>query len=256
MRQITKTIAAVLIILGHVVAALALKLVVRNRRQLRGLYLSLAHRNCRRLLAVMGIRVEIAGREHLRPGQNYFMVSNHMSYLDAVMMAALRPAGFVTSMEMKEAPVLGLLTEVGGCLYVERRSRDNLSQEIGEIEEALRQRFNVVVFPEATSTDGTKVLPFKRPLFAAAARAGVPVLPMVVEYVDIDGRPVTPENRDTVCWYGKMSFAPHFVGIMRHRRIRARLKILPEIPITADSNRDNLMEAAYERISSNYQPIS
>ena len=206
-------------------------------------------------MKALDVELEITGEEHARTSPNFMIVANHMSYLDGVIMAAFRQGAFVTSMEMRAAPVLGIITELGGCLYVERRSKENIHNEISEIEEALKTGFNVIIFPEATSTNGAKVLPFKRPLFAAAAKAQVPVLPVVIEYESIDGVPVTAGNRDTLCWYGKMDFAPHFLQLTRHRRIRVRLKVLPPISVGPGATRDALMDEAYLRISSHYQPI-
>jgi 1-acyl-sn-glycerol-3-phosphate acyltransferase len=113
-----------------------------------------------------------------------------------------------------------------------------------------------VVFPEATSTDGEHVKPFKRPLFAAAAKAVVPVLPVVIQYEEIDGRPVTRANRDYLCWYGDMGFGGHFIKLAMRKKIRIRIKVLPEIPVTPDSTRDILMEEAHQRIVAHYRPIT
>lgn len=190
-----------------------------------------------------------------RPGQNYLIVANHMSYLDVIFLASWRPAAFITSMEMKRTPFLGQITDMGGCLYVERRSKENIHNEIGEIEEALKRGFDVVVFPEATSTDGSALRSFKRPLFAAALRAGVPILPVVIQYEYLDGQPVTRANRDALCWYGDMDFASHFFNLMRHRRIDVRLTVLPEIPVKPESTRDTLMDQAFNEINGRYRPI-
>ena len=96
---------------------------------------------------------------------NYLIVSNHLSYLDVLAMISVLNTRFVTSMEVKHAAGLGWITDQAGCLYVERRSRKNLKTEINEISKALEGGFYVVVFPEATSTNGDGVLRFKRPLF-------------------------------------------------------------------------------------------
>lgn len=256
MRQLWKTLVVSAVIVSHVVYTLIARLFVKDPQQLRALYLRTVRKNARTILNVMGVQVQVDGSENLRSGQNYLMVANHMSYLDALIMAAHESAAFVTSIEMKETPVLGILTEVGGCLYVERRSKENIHNEIAEIEEALRVGFHIVIYPEATSTNGEQLRPFKRPLFLAAVNTKKPVLPVVIQYEEIDGEKVTRANRDTVCWYGKMSFGPHFFGLMGVDCIRVRLKVLPEIPITSESTRDTLMEAAFEKISSNYQPIA
>jgi 1-acyl-sn-glycerol-3-phosphate acyltransferase len=138
---------------------------------------------------------------------------------------------------------------------VERRNKQNIKGEIGEITKALQDGFSVVVFAEATSTNGSSVLPFKRSLLAAAVESKTPVLPICVQYEEIDGEKVTAKNRDKLCWYGTMDFAPHFLELAGLNQIKVRVKILEEIPIEAETTRDTLVDKAYAAVSSNYTPI-
>ena len=243
------------IILWHLFSSWIARPFIRDPKRLRAFYLWKVHVGARWLQRALGMKMVVEGRENLKPGHNYLIVANHLGYLDAVLMSGFLECAYVTSVEMKNTPLLGQIVELGGCLFVERRSKDNIKNEIGEIEEALRQGFHVTVFPEATSTEGEAVRPFKRPLFAAAANAPRPVLPMVIQFHSIDGEPVTKANRDAVCWYGDMTFGRHFLKLTSIREITVKLKILPEIPVTKDSTRDTLMEEAYRRIVSAYEPI-
>lgn len=254
MKKIAKTLAVFFILVGYTLFALVARLFMSEQSR-RRFYLRQVHKHSRSILDIMGVEIEIIGQENYRAKQNYFVVSNHMSYLDALIMASIRPMCFVTSMEMREATGLGLLTEVGGCLYVERRSKENIHGEINEIVEALQDGLDVVVFPEATSTNGEKILPFKRALLSAAVGAQKPLLPMVIQYESLDGAAFTTQNRDALCWYGSMDFLPHFLNLMKYKSIRIRVSILPEIAVTKDSTRDTLVEQAFECIVKNYKPI-
>lgn len=255
MRRALKTLLLVALLVGHTLCGLCVRFFVRGRLAFLRICIREVSKHSRWALRIFGVEVVVENAHLAREGQNYFIVSNHMSYLDVLPIAAFRKSAFVTSMEMKEDPLLGPITEVGGCLYVERRSKENILNEIGEIEMALRNGLNVVVFPEATSTDGSSLRPFKRPLFAAAARAQIPVLPIVIHYEQIDGEPVTTANRDSLCWYGTMPFGPHFLGLMNFHHVRIRLEILPEIATHADSSRDTLMDAAEAAIRARFRPI-
>lgn len=246
---------AIGIIVWHIVTSWTVRLFLRDPLRLRRYLLRTVALHGKWLLRVLDIEVILENDSRAQPEKNYFIVANHMSYLDAPILAAFRPGAFVTSMEMRAVPVLGLITELGGCLYVERRSREKIQNEISSIETALKQGFNVIVFPEATSTNGEKVLQFKRPLFAAAIKTGTPVLPIVIQYESINGVPVTVANRDSLCWYGDMSFGPHFIGLLAQKKIKVRIKILPEIPVTENSCRDRLMDASFALVTKNYQPI-
>lgn len=115
------------------------------------------------VLKIMGFKIHLDG--NLNTGRNCLIVSNHLSYIDILIFSSLFKSLFVTSVEMKNTPFLGFVTRLGGCLYVERRSRANLKNEILELTNALLQGFNIGIFPEATSTNGEMVLPFKSPLY-------------------------------------------------------------------------------------------
>jgi 1-acyl-sn-glycerol-3-phosphate acyltransferase len=242
------------IILRHIFLGLFAKLFIRDKKALRTYFVNLVTRHSRWALKVIDIELVVDGKENLQE-KNYFIAANHLSYLDAVIMSAWRPTTFVTSMEMKNTPLLGTLTELGGCLYVDRKSKENIHNEIGEIEDALADGFSVVIFPEATSTDGGQIKAFKRPLFAAALKSKTAVLPVVIQYEEIDGEKVTAKNRDKLCWYGDMTFGPHFVGLARLRKIKIRLKILPEIPISGIDDRNTLKAMAEKKIMAYYKPI-
>lgn len=246
-------------ITSYLVFALIGRILIPDAKLRRSFFLRNVHTYARAALKVIGIELTLENPANMVEGRTYMILANHMSYIDAMVMAAIRPMAFVTSVEVRNTPVLGQICEFGGCLFVERRSKENILNEIGEIGVALQQSHSVVIFPEGTSTDGSKVLPFKRSLLVAAVQTRTPILPVVLQYEeigDLDPQPVTVKNRDKLCWYGTMSFAPHFYAMMALRRIRIRVKFLPEIPVTKDSTRDTLVDAAYAAISENYQPIT
>jgi 1-acyl-sn-glycerol-3-phosphate acyltransferase len=253
-RQLLKFIVVAFVKIGFILSSLVARFIIPSPMERRRFYLKNVSRFSKVTLKLMNIELEIVNPERFSSG-NHLILANHLSYLDGLIMGAVTPVCFVTSIEMRNTFFLGLMTELGGSLYVERRSRDNLSNEIGEITHALRQGFDVMVFPEATSTDGSAMKPFKRSLLKAAVDAEKNILPVCINYLEIDGEPVTSKNRDTLCWYGDMSFAPHFFGLMRPRSVKIRVTALPELPVTKDSSRDVLIEEAYHSISSQYKNI-
>lgn len=250
-----KTFVFAGLLLIFVIIGTVIRLLVWHPKERRLVYQNFLHRMCRVLLVVLGVEVTVEGKENLRPGQRYFIVANHLSYLDPLLLSALSPTAFVTSIEMRDAFFLGTFTKLAGSFYVERRSRGNLMQEVNEVEQALRDNFQIGVFPEATSTDGSKILNFKRPLFAAAIRSGRSVLPVVIQYEKINGQPVTRANHQLLCWYGDMPFFSHSMKLLGLQRIDIRLRVLPEIPVAQDSDRDTIAEAAFRAINGHYRPL-
>jgi 1-acyl-sn-glycerol-3-phosphate acyltransferase len=144
------------------------------------------------------------------------------------------------------------LAELGGSIFVERRNRSQVDRDLSNMTQALRDGFNVMIYPEGTSTNGLKLLPFKKSLLMAAVEAERDIMPVVLKYVSIDGEPFGPNNCDKVCWYGKMSFVPHFIQLMGLKKIKVRVEFLPPIKVTKDSSRNELAEKCFNAIHTAY----
>jgi 1-acyl-sn-glycerol-3-phosphate acyltransferase len=192
---------------------------------------------------------------NLKTNQNYLIVCNHLSYLDIFVISSVFPACFVTSYEMKETPFLGQVCSLGGCLFVERRSKKGLSNEIINLTNALKENMNVVIFPEATSGNGEGVLKFRSPLFQAAIEAKREVLPLCLNYLTADNEPVTLKNRDSLFWYGDMTFFSHFLKLIELKTIEIELSVLEVVQLDTEKNKAELAQYSFEKINSTYLPI-
>lgn len=211
---------------------------------------------CKILLWILGIKVTLKGdKTSLNTGT--LIVCNHLSYLDILVIASRLPTCFVTSNEMKETPGLGLLCKLGGCVFVERRNRENIDNEVEEIKVALQKGLCVIFFPEATSTSGETVLPFKRSLFHAAVTANTDVLPLCLNYIELNGKKVDTSNRDEIFWYGDMEFGSHFKHLCSHSSIKVELTKLEKISINSvNSDSKLLRDKAFDTISASYKNIN
>jgi lyso-ornithine lipid O-acyltransferase len=208
---------------------------------------------CARCLDAMRVEVSVHGyKPELFENKNYLMVGNHLSYVDILVLSTVRPAVFVTSVDLGETKFLGPMAELGGSIFVERRNRAQISRDLGVMRDTLRAGHNVVIFPEGTSSNGAGVLPFKKSLLMAAVDAQKDVLPIVFKYTEIDGQPINESNRDRICWYGDMSFGPHFLDILGTRQLKVELHFLEPIPVTSETTRHGLAEEAHARISAVY----
>ena len=223
-----------------------------NRWRLQKWRALLLQKFCRVGLKVMGVKVNFTG--DLSHGENSLVVSNHLSYLDILVIASNTPSCFVTSMEIKETPFLGQVTTMGGCLFVERRCKKNIAKEIEELTEGLKYGLNVVIFPEATSTNGESVLRFRRPLYNASIFAKKTVKPVCLNYKKVNGRTLTIKNRDLVFWYDDMPFFSHFVGLMNSSPIEVELKALPPIEIEPMTDAQYLAEESHKTVIDAYNP--
>lgn len=202
----------------------------------------------------MGFEVTREVKE-AKGSENYLFVSNHLSYTDILVICGYYPACFVTSVEMRDTPFLGQICKLAGCVFVERRNKRNLGQEVKEITEALKEGLDVVIFPEATSTNGEEVIRFRRPLFRAAIDSKISVKPLTINYRYLDDEPVTLKNRDKVFWYGDMTFANHLWGVFSIKRIRVDLTVGESLKVGEEQDHGVLAELSHSRVRSSYSPV-
>jgi 1-acyl-sn-glycerol-3-phosphate acyltransferase len=205
-------------------------------------------------LWILGIQVKITGADF--PSRKGLIVCNHLSYTDVLVLGAHYPSSFVTSIEIKQTPFLGSLVTAAGCLFVERRNKDNLANEVQEITEALRRGFTVTIFPEATSTNGESVLRFRRPLYNASIMSQTPVRPMCINYRAMDGVPVTLQNRDHIFWYGDMGFVSHLWDLAQYNRIDVEIHVLEEIRPEPDTTADSLALLSHTKVAAVFAPCT
>lgn len=204
------------------------------------------------LLVLMGINIKTQNLQ-MAKARGKLLVGNHMSYIDVLIAAAINPGCFVTSVEMKKTPFLGQICQLGGCVFVERRNKRNLKNEIREITESLNNGLDVFIFPEATSTNGDDVLRFRRPLFNSAIEAGVDVLPFTINYDKINGVEVDLKNRDLVCWYGEMTFFKHLWDLFSINNIDVSLNFYHRL--RPNPNAQHLAEKSQLLVKSLFRPF-
>jgi 1-acyl-sn-glycerol-3-phosphate acyltransferase len=191
-------------------------------------------------LRILGV-ARIAGD---RPPSGVFMlVSNHLSYLDIVVYAAETGATFVAKDEVGRWPIVGFLTKRVGTLLVDRSSPRDTARVVGLIRDRLEAGTRVVAFPEATSSDGRSVLPFRTPLFAAAIRSGCPVVCGALRYEVPEGAPPVSES---VCWWGEMTFPGHVIRLLGISSIRAKLSY--GTLVQSHDERRTLAQQAHRRV--------
>jgi len=204
----------------------------------------------RHMLKPFHISVQVVNPEKLACLQesNHLIVGNHVSYTDIIVLSSLHPFVFITSQDMGETPLLGTITRQGGCLYTERKKITTLPQEIYGFAQALRDGFDVVLFPEGTSTNGETIREFRKSLFQTSLIAEKPLLPICIRYTRLDGKPImTQQQRDKVCWYGDMEFVPHLWEYLLHE-VEVTVTVLDSIPYSPQQNRQALCDSVYHSL--------
>jgi 1-acyl-sn-glycerol-3-phosphate acyltransferase len=178
------------------------------------------HRWSRVLLRRWGISVGSRGAMPM----SGLVVSNHLSYLDVLAYSALGPCVFVSKAEVREWPLFGALAKMAGTIFVDRKRARSAPQSNGEIEAVLGQKMAVVLFPEATSSDGSTVIPFRSSLFEAVIQSDESITPAAICY-EAEGGTV---ERD-VCYRADMTFGPHLLKLLSLKSIAAFIRFGREV---------------------------
>ncbi|HEV8343570.1 MAG TPA: lysophospholipid acyltransferase family protein [Candidatus Binatia bacterium] len=203
---------------------------------------------------ILNVKMTIEGHWDRLASSGYFIISNHVGYLDGVILGSLLPVLYVSKREVRHWPVIGAWTALCGTVFIDRERKDKVPLLVEEMVKKLRQRANVLIFPEGTSTNGEKLLPFQSTPFAAPLRMHAPILPISIIYKRIDGQAVSPSNRDRVYWYGDMEFAGHLWNLLALRSIDAVVKVHPRIDTTGLKNdslsRKQLSQVCYDAVLS------
>lgn len=145
----------------------------------------------RQTLRVLGIHLQVLGDP---PTQGpLLVVANHMSWLDIVVLNAVRPCRFVSKADVKHWPVVGQLVAASGTLFIERENRRDALRVVHQMAEQLQAGDVLAVFPEGTTGDGQGVLPFHANLLQAALATDSPILPVGLAYLRGNGQALLGE---------------------------------------------------------------
>jgi 1-acyl-sn-glycerol-3-phosphate acyltransferase len=164
------------------------------------------------VLGRLGILRRVVGA---LPSQG-LIASNHLSYLDILLYGATVPCVFVSKVEVRSWPLLGLLAALGGTVFIDRKSAASTAEAARRIADLLAA--GVLVLPEGTSSDGAEVLRFHASLFEPAVRVGAAVTAAAIEYSSASA------TEGDLCYYGDISFAPHLIETLQLAEIAATLR--------------------------------
>ncbi|MDX1948913.1 MAG: lysophospholipid acyltransferase family protein [Rickettsiales bacterium] len=176
------------------------------------------------VLKIFGVKVHEQGFENL-PDDSVLYVSNHTSYLDIIVLGSKISARYTPKIEVSKWPIINVLVNLSLPVYIQRDALRSLEQK-ETIQDIIKSGDSIVLFPEGTTNDGTKVLPFKTSLFSVAEPnldeetstrdddKNICVQPISIVYTKIDGMPADAKNLDKIAWYGDMKFLPHFWNLL------------------------------------------
>lgn len=163
---------------------------------------------CRLCLRLLGLRVKRHGTPMSGAGA---VVANHSSWLDILVLNAGQRITFVSKAEVASWPGIGWLARATGTLFIARTRREAASH-VQAMQSRLAAGQQLLFFPEGTSTDGLRVLPFKTTLFAAFLAPEVQ--PLTVQPVAVRYHAPNGQDARFYGWWGDMDLGPHLLAML------------------------------------------
>jgi 1-acyl-sn-glycerol-3-phosphate acyltransferase len=209
--------------------------------------------NCR----IGGIRVTVAGTPATGPAgtgatRPVVFVSNHTSWADILVLGGVLEACFVSKAEVGTWPLIRTVARLGRTVFVSRR-RTETGRERDELAARLAAGDSIILFPEGTTSDGGRVLPFRSALLGMVetgpeARNPPLVQPVSIVFDRLDGLPVGRKDRAHFAWYGDMNIADHAWVLLSRRSSGATVLLHPPLDPADFPSRKALADAAYAAV--------
>lgn len=196
------------------------------------------HDLCGRVARLMSMRIFVVGEI---PSHG-LIVSNHLSYIDIIILSAIAPMVFVSKVEVARWPVFGVAAKLGGTIFLDRERRSAVMPVADLMRGVLKAGIPLLLFPEGTSSGGREVLPFKPALFAPVVELQCPVTPCGITY-----RIPAGSVADEVCYWGNHTFFPHLINLFGKVGLEARVCFGK--PIQPSSDRKALALSLHDEVT-------
>ncbi|OTG72939.1 1-acyl-sn-glycerol-3-phosphate acyltransferase [Acinetobacter sp. ANC 4218] len=193
---------------------------------------------CRELCKVFNLEIQVHG---VIPREPALWVSNHVSWLDIAVLGSSARVFFLAKAEIEKWPLFGKLAKGGGTLFIKRGSGDSIKIK-EQITTFLKRDIPVLFFPEATTSDGSKIKKIYGRILGAAIDANRPVQICLICYVNQEG------ELDTVApFIGDISFADHVKNVLEMPKVMVHLMALPAIAVEGHDV-ESLTEAVHTQM--------
>jgi lyso-ornithine lipid O-acyltransferase len=178
----------------------------------------------KRFSAIMNLRITKEGE---LPTQTALLVSNHISWLDIIVIGQYLPAYFVAKSDILSWPVIGYLSQQGGTIFIRRGNKKHIKATTEKMSWVLKQNRNIIAFPEGTTTQGDEVRGFHASLFQPALLTKSAIQPVALQYQGL--------AEQQAPFIGEDDFIPHLIKMLSLDKIEVRVSFLP---VLKSSGRD------------------
>ncbi len=243
MPAIRKLYRSILLILWLIIGAVLTVLFLRNTRPPHGFATTIVSRWLGVLSRVFGVRIKTFGTA--LPESTLF-VSNHISWLDILILGDLLPIHFLSKHEVKTMPVIGWLATRASTLYIKRGNKDSASESSSEITAVLKQQHNSLIFAEGTTTDG-HIKKFHSRMLQSAIDAQAMVQPVAIFYPVLNPKTKRREINPVALFLGDTTIGESFDLIARSPGIDVEVHFLKPID-SSNITKDEVAQHAYEEV--------
>lgn len=196
--------------------------------------------------SILGMKVISKGTP---PSTPFFLVSNHLSYVDVWVLYSLLHCTFIAKSEVKNWPIIGFILATSGVLFVNRGKRGDVARVNEEIARNLSSDQGIVLFPEGTTSAGVDILPFKSSLFEFPAQNNLPISCASIKYE-------TPEEKEpafnSICWWDDTPFFKHLFYLFVMKEFTATVTFSSET--ITNPNRKILASSSEAIIRKSFEP--
>ena len=241
MRAVHRSILTTLVIMAGILTIIfvlqpARLLVKKKRQRVRAWAMTIW---ARAMLMALGIRRSVTGH---RPGRTVMFVSNHVSWIDILVLMATCPGVFLAKSDLAGWPLIGWMCRQADTMFLQRGNARALAERMGSIRQAFGQQENVFLFPEGTTTGGQEVRSFFPGLFQAAIDSEVAVQPIALTYLE-------GQRRSKAAPYVDDDYiVKHFLRLLKTKSLSVQVTFLP-VMNTVDQDRRQLANLTHNLIS-------
>lgn len=196
---------------------------------------------------ISGMEIEVIG---VPPKPPFFLVTNHLGYVDIGVLRATVNGIFVAKAEVNDWFLAGRIVRDMGNIFIDRRNRRDIPRAGAEIIRKLSEGEGVIVFPEGTSTKGEDILPFNSSFLEFAAKTDLPVSYASISYRTPEGEP--PASK-MICWWEDITFMAHLFRLFTLRGFTAILDFGDENVVNPD--RKQLAIELRRRVKEKFIPV-
>lgn len=196
---------------------------------------------------IIGLKISVIGSP---PSPPFFLVSNHLSYIDVWVLYSQLKCTFIAKSDVKDWPVAGFVLKTCGVLFVDRGRRGDVTRVNDEVSKSLTNSQGVILFPEGTTSAGADILPFKSSLLQYPAENELPLHCATLRYDTPVGEIPAFQS---ICWWDDTPFFKHFINVLKMKEFSATVTFSGESIV--NSNRKELARSSEDIIRTSFEPV-